>query len=207
MNENIIWVTGTSASGKTSVIRRLLEKFPEGQVLSDAREMLILNEEDVDHQHHIHPDGGEGFFLTSSYHFDKSVTRIAKKLSNVYEDKLAIVEIARGQGDLKHIDLSYRRFLELVPSCIFEKSVVIYTQASWETRFSRNMERRTTSHARNVERQSFYVPTDAMEGYFRTDDFEQAKESFLCPVFVIDNENSSEEELSLQVDNIVNHLC
>lgn len=206
MNRNIIWVTGTSASGKTSVIRQLLDKFPEGQILSDAREMLILNEEDVDHRHHIHPGGGEGFLLTSSYHFDESVRRIANRLNALDPNTLAIVEIARGQGDKNDIDLSYRRFLELVPANIFDKSVVLYTQATWETRSIRNTGRRTASYARNVERQSFYVPADAMESFFRTDDFEQVRELFPCPVYIINNENVSEDELIQQLDNFIDKL-
>lgn len=206
MNRNIIWVTGTSASGKTSVIRQLLEKFPEGQILSDAREMLMLNEEDINHQHHIHPNGGEGFFLTTSHHFDESVRRIANRLNILDPNTLAIVEIARGQGDKEDIDLSYRRFLELVPAKVFDKSVVLYTYATWETRSIRNAGRRTTSYARNVERQSFYVPPDAMESFFRTDDLEQVRELFPCPVYTINNENVSENELRQQVDNFVDNL-
>ena len=108
--------------------------------------------------------------------------------------------------DKADIDLSYKRFLELITLELLEKSVVLYTYASWEVRSDRNTGRTTTSYARNVERQSFYVPTDAMESFFRTDDFEQVRELFPCPVFTIDNEKVLKNEFEQQVDNFVKTL-
>lgn len=201
MIRNILWVTGPSAAGKTFVLNKLSGLLSNSIVLTDAAEMLFLNDLDTGHQHHIHPDGKEGFLLTSTYHFDESVRRISKKLLEKPEDQMALVELARGLGDYTNIDLSYARLLGLIPETVFERSSFLYIQASWEERIARNVERRTFGYAQYLERQSFYVPVEAMEGFFRKDDFNEVKDRFPCPVYILENNGITPVELEKRISN------
>lgn len=203
MNRNVIWISGQAASGKSTVIRELSTLLPNCRILSDAEEMLRLNQEDVNHLYHSHPHGEGSFLLTSSHHFDTSIRRLVEKLKTE-TSKTTFVELARGGGAANDIDLSYRRFLEIVPQKIFNSSVFLYIRADWQVRIARNS-KRASIPAVNLERESFFVPAEAMESFFQRDDFDEVKEAFPCPIYEIDNNTLTEDQLQEAARSFLKH--
>lgn len=204
---NIIWVTAPSGAGKTFIINELAQYTPDSLILSDAAEILRLNKLDTSHAHHIHPDDGEAFLLTSTYHFDEAVRNICNQLSKIASDKPVLVELARGKGQYRDIDPSYNRLLELIPPSIMSKSVMVYVRASYAERVVRNNKRRVTNFNHDLIASSFFVPEQAMEGFYEVDDFLtlQKQNSFSCPTYVIEN-NTSVDELREQVSVVADQL-
>ena len=202
MKRDIIWITGPAATGKTFVINQLINYFLNNIILTDATEMLYLNKIDDSHSHHIHPGNNEGFLLTSSYHFDESVKRIYRKLLNKSNTSTVLVELARGMGDFVHIDLSYRRFISLLPKQIFNRSIILYVRTNWEKRLVRNLERGKLAFPQKVESQSFHVPIEAMEGFFKKDDFDVVKDSISCPIYILNNESNTKIDLKEKIKDI-----
>lgn len=202
MQRNIIWVTGSAASGKTTFIEYFTQKFEFPYfLLTDAQEMLELNELDSEHKHHIHPKGEEGFLLTSNYHFDESIRRLVAKSEKELE-RFLIIEVARGKGSNLQIDLSFKRFLELVSPDIWNRSILIYLKASLDTRKARNDKRRKNNFASGVERESFYVPSNALEQFFLEDDFEEVRDTIPCPLYVVNNGNLERDQLQSIAENV-----
>lgn len=203
---NIIWVTGPSAAGKTVVIDELKKIVMDCEIYTDGAEILYLNSLDINHLHHIHPDGNEGFLLTSNFHFDESIRQLVKKLKDVPEDKKVLVELARGVGNNSEIDLSYSRFIDLVDEEIMGRSVLLYLKSGWEQRLERNKERRVYRIGHDLNKKSFYVPMSAMEGFFRGDDFDKMRSKLNCPVYVLDNQHTNEDELRKKVREVIRNI-
>jgi dephospho-CoA kinase len=199
MKVSYIWITGTSAAGKTFVISELEKHIPNNDLYSDAKEILYLNELDRKHGHHIHPDNGEGFLLIDSTHFDKAVKNICKKLIKGRSKKLAFIELARGIGDNKKIDVSYIKLIDLIPRKVLEESCFIYIKSNWKQRLSRNLNRNKSNYLAN---RSFYVPDTAMKAFFRTDDFPKLQKLLPCPVFVLENNNVSANGFAKKVSKL-----
>lgn len=205
MKRNIIWVTGPAASGKTWILNELAGYIKTNAILSDAAELLDLNEQDIHHKHHIHPSSTEAFEITSTYPFDEAVRRICMKLLTL-NDETVFVELARGKGDRHDIDVSYTRLLDLIPQRVFERSFFVYVQANYETRITRNAKRRKTDYARNVTQESFYTPVEAMRGFFKHDDFQAVQHLIPCPVYTLDNRSASKDELRKDIRRLAKML-
>lgn len=196
---HIVWVTAPSGAGKTEVLKRLADHFSGYDILSDAEEMLKLNKQDVQHEHHVHPNGGEEFLLTSTRHFDGAVRNLSDILRERSDEELIFVELARGKGDMAHIDPSYNRLLQLLPEDIFDRSVFVYVETSHRERMMRNAPRRVENFNDNIKDESFRVPVDAMNGFYKYDDFTEVKDKIPCPVFVIENGDISLQELDERI--------
>lgn len=206
MKRNIVWVTGSAASGKTTFISLLTKKLQIfHKVLTDAQEMLELNKLDIGHKHHTHPKGEEGFLLTSSYHFDESIRRIVDQITQEKE-MFFIIEIARGVGTNAKIDLTFRRFIELIPSDVWSRSVLVYFNTPVNIRKDRNNLRRRVGFGSDIRRESFYVPSSAMEQFFLEDDFEKVKDKVDCPIVNVSNIDLTKKELRSAADFLINIL-
>jgi len=203
---NIIWVTAPSGAGKTIVLNELLKYFNNSQVLTDAAEMLALNKQDKEHLYHIHPFDDERFVLTSTHHFDQAVKNICNILANMTKDKIILVELARGTGDSRTVDSSYRRLLALIPKTVFENSVFIHIEVSYNQRIYRNNLRKIAGFSQNINEQSFSVPEEAMNSFYRSDDFSAMSSLYPCPIFILDNDNIPKEELTSKIKALSTRL-
>lgn len=189
MKRTIIWVTAPAAAGKTTAIRELAKQLQPAQILSDGEEILSLNKDDKEHAYHTHPGHDEAFLLTSSYHFDQAVIRISQRATT--ETSITLVELARGVGESTDVDVSYKRLLRLIPSDIFDRSVFVYIKSNRSKRLQRNLHRKKENFAENIKSESFFVPQKAMRDFFIEDDFEMYKDTWPCPVFIIENKDVS----------------
>lgn len=200
MMRNLIWITAPSGAGKTIVLNELSKYFSGSRLFTDAAEMIALNKADTEHLYHIQPFNDERFILTSTYHFDQAVKNLCDIMATVPKDEIVFIELARGTGDSQTVDPSYVRLLSLIPRTIFERSVFIHIKADYLRRTYRNKHRKIAGFEENINEQSFFVPKEAMDAFYRHDDFSVVSNSFPCPVFSIDNNNMSKKELGSQIE-------
>lgn len=207
MVRNIIWVTAPSGAGKTVVANELHRHFPGSTVLADAEEMIRLNKIDKNHQYHIHPYNDERFLLTSTHHFDGAVVGICAKLQlKKYKNGLVIVELARGYGDLEIANPSYARLIAILPDEIMNRSIFIHVDTPYSVRVERNEKRKKAGFLENTLKESFHVPRQAMEAFYRNDDFLEYQSNFRCPTFNFSNIDVEKSIFDEAVDKIVAEL-
>lgn len=173
---DIIIVTSSAGGGKTTA-RLGLAKFFEAEGLpckfiSDGRHLVKIVEEDRDEKMHVHPhEGDPAFCITSQYPLDETVRRVVNEIPVAKERQVILVELARGIGNgWPNLDISFGRLLRLIPEPTWERAVVLYIDTPWELRDKWNRERRGNSRV-ELEGQSFYCPSLAMEVHFRESDF------------------------------------
>lgn len=204
MKRTIIWVTAPAAAGKTTAINELTKYLKPRRILTDAGEILALNERDINHVHHIHPNNDEGFLLTSSHHFDQAVRQLSQKLlSNEVPSEITLVELARGVGENPNINVSYRRLLALIPPEVFARSIFVYIKSSNSRRQQRNLQRKKVNYAQNIESESFFVPPKAMQDFFIEDDFETHKSKWPCPVYMVENDDVTLVEFKGRLQSMI----
>ena len=102
------WISGRAASGKSTLVKIATEACSRAgiqtQNLCDEKFMLQIIGEDINHEHHYHPDNDEKFLFKSGYPFNEGIRRISEECKRQLDlahtkPMVAIIELARGKTE------------------------------------------------------------------------------------------------------------
>src|SRR6266404_5608354 len=172
-----IIVIGKPGSGKSTFVQVLSSKLRthtdyQIQVFND-RDILVEMAYGLDFRELIRPLDSKNFEVVDVLVYDIAVDRLVSKLREMANNRVLLVEFSRNEymG-------TFERFGDLFSDA---NSVAIYIDTPFDICKKRNIERAISNN-------SYTVPWDEMESYFRVDDVESLILAYPKQVLVLDNE-------------------
>jgi adenylate kinase family enzyme len=184
----VITVIGKPGSGKSTLIEFLIGKshaLPRLRIFND-RDVLVQMAHTDGMSHLIRALDARNFEILDEGAYDVAVDKLLETVCDVGGDRVPLIEFSR-----KDYVRTFQRFPALLAH---KKSLVVYLETPFSICKQRNIQRAVLEN-------SYSVPSDEMESYFRVDDIEQLIRKYPKRVMVVGNA-SEKNDLIHRVDEL-----